>query len=330
MKLRKIMISLTTALLALSSVSMPVSAEESTTTWTEVPIGEICGVRSNFYTNYRLRDRITETDYVFSGTVIDRKQYEVAWTDQNGDTEKQYKCAVIEVKVNKEYYGESPAEGDTLKIYVNEILDMPSDDSFMMIEGYEYIFLSKCLDEEYAAENSVNNPYDKSEKEKYADVRLGDLRSCVIPVIDDKVAVFDKLLKWNSDITSEVISADSIPEEIMPPYSYFGKTLSLNLSDFEEVLEYMFSFETTPLCDADSDGVVNSSDASAVLKLYIESSTSGKSIDFGQILSFDANFDNIVDATDASDILGFYAYAATGGEWTFTEYLEDKYIGKFM
>ena len=67
------------------------------------------------------------------------------------------------------------------------------------------------------------------------------------------------------------------------------------------------------LGDANLDGKVDSSDASAVLGEYSELATSGNTTfkKPQQKINADVNFDNKIDSKDASLMLGMYAYNAT-------------------
>ncbi|MBQ6945778.1 MAG: hypothetical protein IJN43_15880 [Ruminococcus sp.] len=65
--------------------------------------------------------------------------------------------------------------------------------------------------------------------------------------------------------------------------------------------------------DINGDGVVDSSDASAVLAEYSTIQTGGAStLSDEQIKSADVNEDNVVDSSDASEILRYYADLSTG------------------
>ncbi len=76
--------------------------------------------------------------------------------------------------------------------------------------------------------------------------------------------------------------------------------------------------------DADSDGVVNSSDASRVLSAYAITATGGETIlTDTQLTSADVNKDSAVDSSDASSILGYYAYISTGGTGSILAYLNN-------
>lgn len=77
---------------------------------------------------------------------------------------------------------------------------------------------------------------------------------------------------------------------------------------------------TAELGDVDNDGVINSSDASSVLKIYALVSTGDASSLTSEIIRVaDINKDGAVDASDASAILQYYSYISTGG----TKSIED-------
>lgn len=72
-----------------------------------------------------------------------------------------------------------------------------------------------------------------------------------------------------------------------------------------------------PLGDVDSDGSVNSVDASLVLAEYAAISTNGTlAFDDKAKKAADVNKDGKIDSTDASSILEFYAYTSIGGTET--------------
>ena len=73
--------------------------------------------------------------------------------------------------------------------------------------------------------------------------------------------------------------------------------------------------ETIPfgIGDVNSDGIVDSSDASEVLMIYAQVSTGGGELSEEQKSVADINGDGLVDSADASLILEYYAYVSTGG-----------------
>ena len=73
--------------------------------------------------------------------------------------------------------------------------------------------------------------------------------------------------------------------------------------------------ETIPfgIGDVNSDGIVDSADASEVLMIYAQVSTGGGELSEEQKSVADINGDGLVDSADASLILEYYAYVSTGG-----------------
>lgn len=86
------------------------------------------------------------------------------------------------------------------------------------------------------------------------------------------------------------------------------------LAEFKKVVDLNKTTDVI-LGDADGNGVIDSSDASLVLKDYASTSTGSSTIlSSTQKESADVNSDGIVDSSDASTILKFYSYTSTGGE----------------
>ena len=66
------------------------------------------------------------------------------------------------------------------------------------------------------------------------------------------------------------------------------------------------------LGDVNSDGLIDSSDASEILADYASVSTGGTSSFSGtKAKAADVNNDSLADSSDASSILSYYAYAST-------------------
>lgn len=71
--------------------------------------------------------------------------------------------------------------------------------------------------------------------------------------------------------------------------------------------------QTTAVGDINTDGVIDSSDASEMLILYAQVSTGGGDISDEIKAVADINGDGLIDSSDASLILEYYAYVSTGG-----------------
>ncbi len=75
--------------------------------------------------------------------------------------------------------------------------------------------------------------------------------------------------------------------------------------------------------DINNDGLIDASDASAVLTAYSLTSTGADSgLNDDEFYAGDANSDGAVDASDASLILAYYSYMATGGESSLEDYIK--------
>lgn len=86
-------------------------------------------------------------------------------------------------------------------------------------------------------------------------------------------------------------------------------------STTEPVPDYM-------LGDINNDGIIDASDASAILKEYAALSTgSASTFTEEQKDAGDINKDGAIDASDASAVLSYYAYRSTGGSDDFETYL---------
>lgn len=93
-------------------------------------------------------------------------------------------------------------------------------------------------------------------------------------------------------------------EEAAVIYDYFSK---IKPQETTEII----------LGDVNSDGIINSSDASCILEEYSILSTGGKQTFSSRIKkASDINSDGIIDSSDASAILEFYSYISTGGTET--------------
>ncbi|HBB72478.1 MAG TPA: hypothetical protein DCZ71_07735, partial [Ruminococcus sp.] len=76
------------------------------------------------------------------------------------------------------------------------------------------------------------------------------------------------------------------------------------------------------LGDVNRDGIVDSADASELLKNYASVSTGGDPIDEETLKISDVNFDGLADSSDASRILEYYSFISTGGNMTSDEFFK--------
>lgn len=214
-------------------------------TWKEVPIQEGKFGSTASFLGFDLRETITNSDYVFSGKVLSRKEYEVSWTSEKGNLWGPYKSSIIEVEVTQEYYGQSPVEGNTIKIYYPDSLSVEFEDVVWMKDQGEYVFITQALDEEFVQRRNKESSDDGSRPEKYADVYIG--RYYNTAVIDNGTVFTHRgYFDWNKDIMKKVkpnAKTDKIPARLIERGAY----IALDKQDFDEAFNQILENpETLP------------------------------------------------------------------------------------
>ncbi len=217
--------------------------QNGNTVWTEVPIIEGSYKVLPTYFNFDLDNLITEADYIFCGTVVERKEYEVSWTDDNGEQWGPYPSSVIEVKINKDYYGGSHTEGDTIKVYTPESLSADIEGTLQLKENNEYIFITRNLDDAFIAEKAMNAPDDKFEQENHADVYITNSRDNIISISKEGIVAYREFfgkdfVELRDTASNQLNSVDSvITNDIVESNDY----IILDKADFEIIFEDIIS-----------------------------------------------------------------------------------------
>lgn len=94
--------------------------------------------------------------------------------------------------------------------------------------------------------------------------------------------------------------------------------------DYAEKYGYAFeALDSYVLGDVNSDGFIDGRDASMVLAVYADSSSSSYTPDEKDYALCDVNSDKFIDGRDATVILSYYADLSSGKNIGFTEYLEN-------
>lgn len=187
-----------------SITSVPIN----TSVWKKTEIKDEAYIANGSIEKFDLNETITESDYVFSGTVINREEYEVKWTDENGEDWGPFPSSIIEVKVNKEYYGTSPIKGNVIKVYYPYSFSTIFKNSFLIEDNSDYVFITRVLDEEFVKQKENNNPEDKFEQEKYADVYITNTYSNLLVIENDTVFMYNEFFSENKDIMNKTISKE--------------------------------------------------------------------------------------------------------------------------
>lgn len=199
--------------------------------WKEVPIKE----ETNWVSESSvidLKKAITNADYVFSGRVINRKEYEVSWTDKEGKSWGPYSSSIIEVEVNHNYYGESPVKDNIIKLYYPNSLSTVFEDSALIKDQGEYVFVTRALDDKYVERRKKETPEDGSEPEKYADAYIPNPYYSLLPIDNGTVFMYNQYFDWNKGIMKKAksnVETDKISSKAIEN----GAFIALDKKDFD-------------------------------------------------------------------------------------------------
>lgn len=212
--------------------------QRGNSTWKEVPIQE--GARRVLATFFAfdLQETITNADYVFSGKVVSRKEYEVSWTDKDGKLWGPYKNSIIEVEVSHNYYGQSPVNGNIIKVLYPYSLSAVYENSVLIKEQGEYVFVTQALDEKFVERKKKDAPLDGSEEEKYADVYINNPIFSSLPIEKGNVIAYDEYFNWNKDIMKKV-KPDMETDKISSGETK-GRYIVLDKGDFDRAFNQFF------------------------------------------------------------------------------------------
>lgn len=225
--------------------------QRGNSTWKEVPIKEGVYSASNTFSIFDLKKTITNADYVFSGTVVSRKEYEVFWTDKEGKSWGPYSSSIIEVKVDHEYYGKSPVKGNIIKIHYANSLSIVFEKSVRIDDQGEYVFVTRALDDKYVERRKKETPDDGSEPEKYADVYIPSPYYSLLPIDKGTVFMYHQYFSWNNDVMKKVksnVETDKISSGAIKN----GMFIALDKEDFDDAFNQLFENpEALPTTDGE-------------------------------------------------------------------------------
>ncbi len=222
----------------------PAEQPLSTTVWKEVPISDKKIPVSSSLLPFDLREILLGYDsdfnyqfntYIFKGTILNYKAYQVSWTNENAEKVGPFEKTIIEVHVDKTYYGNLPIKSDILKIYYPMPLTWEIDGSVGIKKNSEYIFITKVLDENYTSAVKMITPEYKGENEKYADVSLGGTNYRLLPVIDKNVILHSGFFVDNKEVMHKIIPYETINTSGLVHLDHFeiGGYIALSIDDFE-------------------------------------------------------------------------------------------------
>ena len=194
--------------------------------WKEIPLEYGVSNMFPYRMEFDFKKVMTGNDYIFSGTIISSKEYEIEYFNEKGEKEGPYKQSILEVKINKEYYGKSPTGNDIIKVLPPVTLSCNVSGDIKLRNGFEYLFMTKFFDEKHEK--------DKREPNKHADIVLRTNHNHLMLINDDIFIMNKGYFKGNDELAKKTISESSLSSEITDIVSVGGSFIALKREDFEK------------------------------------------------------------------------------------------------
>ena len=180
----------------------------------------------------------TFNTYVFKGTVIGLKEYEVTWINESNEERGPFSRTIIEVRINKEYHGKLSVNGDIVRVLYTISLSDTFNDSVHVKEGVEYVF-ANCwvLDDTYTNyEEKYNRDSLNSGSREYADIILGGTRWGLFPIEGENIILNYEYFEHDENAKRKNISYQEVKTEMLTSKESLesGKFIVMRITDFEE------------------------------------------------------------------------------------------------
>lgn len=125
----------TDARLAENKIQSKNGVQTNKTVWSEVPIKQYTAFsRCTGAIEFDLEQQISDTELIFSGEIINEKEYEVKWTDENNEQWGPFPSSVLKVKINKLYFGTGFEEEQVVRVYYPYSLSTKFEGTFSLKE----------------------------------------------------------------------------------------------------------------------------------------------------------------------------------------------------
>ena len=202
------------------------------TIWKETDIRD----EISYHTNISPQDvkrTINETDLVFSGTVIDRTEYELYYVNEYGIVYDPIRVSVVTATINDVYYGET--DKSTIKLYYPFSFSKFYENDRIIRDDCEYIFFAGNYNKDFSQDRLIVN-FDALKPYDHSDAYIKYTRDCIMPIIDDIVVFNYSYTDERSRELSILKPEDFKYEEPFPQQwvKYF------NRSDIAEVINILF------------------------------------------------------------------------------------------
>ncbi|MCR4889188.1 MAG: hypothetical protein K5979_08450 [Ruminococcus sp.] len=200
--------------------------------WKETDIRDETFYYYNRYSQ-NVKRTINETDLVFSGTVIDRTEYELYYVNEYGKVYDPKRVSVVTATINDVYYGET--DKSTIKLYYPFSFSEFYQHDRRISDDCEYIFFAGNYNKDFSQDRLIVN-FDALKPYDHSDAYIKLTRDCVMPIIDDIVVFNYSYTDERSRELSILKPVDFKYEEPLPQQGvkYF------NRSDIAEVISILF------------------------------------------------------------------------------------------
>jgi len=215
-------------------VSNPAQKTASTTVWKEVP-PKAPSLGAAVSLPFNLKQKMIDSTLVFSGTVIGGKEYEVTWNNDQGFGLGPYRRSVIEIRINKVYFGSLPIHGNTIRMYNPYPLAMAYSPSCLIKDDGEYVFFTQVMDEAFVQRRNIAFSDDQSEPQNHADVLLFDTEYDLMPIDNGYVFMYPGFFFWNEEIMRHAQRGAEVKTDKFFPANMFeaGAYMALTREYFE-------------------------------------------------------------------------------------------------
>lgn len=220
--------------------------EQKGTTWTKIEHSEKTYAECSEKEAFNLEEKLDKADYIFKGTITNCDEYDVEWQDENGEQWGPYTRSIITANISEDYYGESPVSGDSIKIYYPYSISTEFENGFDITEGKEYIFVTQALDSEFIENRNSQNPYDKFEQEKYADVFISDSGYDLMAIDNENIVLCNGYVEQTNEISDEILTGEAVSEiaeevDIDEQFLQNGNFIAINFNQILENLKLTFN-----------------------------------------------------------------------------------------
>ena len=200
--------------------------------WKETDIRDETFYYYNRYSQ-NVKRTINETDLVFSGTVIDRTEYELYYVNEFGIVYDPKRVSVVTATINDVYYGET--DKSTIKLYYPFSFSEFYQHDRRISDDCEYIFFAGNYNKDFSQDRLIVN-FDVLKPYDHSDAYIKLTRDCIMPIIDDIVVFNYSYTDERSRELSILKPEDFKYEEPLPQQGvkYF------NRSDIAEVISILF------------------------------------------------------------------------------------------